>query len=80
MKNISYEILGWYGVLAVLIAYALSNFNVLKLDSLLYLMLNLTGSFAIAAEAFKKRDFQPVALNIVWLLVAGISLTRLIIQ
>jgi hypothetical protein len=77
MKNL-YEAVGWYGVLAILAAYALSNFELLKLDSPAYIILNLTGSLAIALEASKKKDYQPVILNVVWLLVALIALGRLV--
>ena len=60
--------LGWYGVMAILLAYGLLNFHVLGADSLWYHVLNLTGAVAIALEAWTKRDRQPMVLNIIWAL------------
>lgn len=69
--------IGWYGVIAILLAYALLTFRVLVPENTLYLLLNLTGAAAIAYEAWSKRDKQPMVLNIVWALVAVIGLIRL---
>ncbi|MCX6717439.1 MAG: hypothetical protein NTU76_02070 [Candidatus Taylorbacteria bacterium] len=38
------ETLGWYGVVAVVLAYALLSFKILNSDSLLFQGLNLTGA------------------------------------
>ena len=70
------QIIGWYGVLAIITAFALLNFGILGTDNLVYQLLNLTGAIGIIIEAGAKNDYQPVALNIVWLLVATYGLLR----
>ncbi len=70
--------LGWYGVLAILSAYFLISFEVLKADSPLYQLLNLTGAIGIIIETLSKKDLQPAILNIVWALIAAVTLIRLI--
>lgn len=77
MKNQALiEVAGWYGVAAILGAYVLQNFGVIATDSLTYLLLNLTGSVTILADAWTARNWQPAVLNIVWALVALIGLLR----
>ncbi|MGE5392312.1 MAG: CBU_0592 family membrane protein [Candidatus Saccharibacteria bacterium] len=70
MKRTIVQVIGWYGVLAVLAAYGLSNFRVIDSGSWWYLALNLSGALGIIVEASGKRDYQPVMLNIIWALVA----------
>ncbi len=70
---------GWYGVLAILTAYALLNFNILTVHNLIYQLLNITGALALMTEAYSKKDYQPVALNIVWAIIALIAILHLAI-
>lgn len=72
------QIIGWYGVMAIVVAFALLNFGVLDTDSLAYQLLNITGSISIIIEASSKKDYQPVVLNIVWLLVATYGLWNIL--
>ncbi len=77
-KIISY--LGWYGVIAILGAYALVSFEVIIVKSYAYQLLNLTGALGIIVVAASKKDKQPVALNIVWAAVALIGIMQLLIH
>lgn len=77
MKTKSINIAGWYGVLAILAAYALLTFGVVAAKSYAYQLLNLTGALGIITEAAAKKDVQPVVLNIVWAAVAVIALIGL---
>jgi nucleoside diphosphate kinase len=79
MKNLK-NILAWYGVSAILLAYMLLSFKVLSADSLLYQLLNLSGSIGIIVQAAAKKDTQPVVLNIIWSLVALAAIIRIIIS
>lgn len=72
--------IGWYGVLAIISAYALVSFGVVGSHSLGYQLLNLTGAIAIVAEAFTKKDYQPVVLNIAWSLIAVVALAQVILR
>lgn len=75
-KEISY--LGWYGVVAILAAYALVSFNVIAVKSYPYQLLNLTGALCIAIEAASKKDRQPAVLNAIWAVIALIAIVNLL--
>jgi hypothetical protein len=72
------EVLGWYGVAAILAAYAAISFEWIAAQNPIYLFLNLTGSFGIAVDAFAQKNWQPVVLNIVWMIIATIGIVRAI--
>lgn len=78
MKRITISIIGWYGVVAILAAYALVTFNAVAPKSYPYQLLNLTGAVSLIIEATSKKDIQPAALNVVWAVVATIALIQLI--
>ena len=68
------EALGWYGVGAILIAYVLLSIGYLPPTGIAYQLLNLTGALAIVVDAWADRNYQPVALNLLWCLIALISI------
>lgn len=68
------EWFGWYGVGAIITAYALVSFEILSSTSLLYQLFNATGSIAILLDAWVDRNYQPVVLNVIWLGIALIAL------
>ncbi len=70
------NLIGWLGVFAILLAYILTNFSLLNTGNSTYLFLNLFGSIAVLYEAYTKKDYQPVVLNLIWALVALIGLVR----
>ena len=72
------NLLGWYGVVAILLAYVFVNLSLVGVKSIWYLGLNLSGSVAILIEAYSKKDYQPVVLNLVWAGIAVLGLLRLI--
>jgi uncharacterized membrane protein len=78
MKQKVTETIGWYGVLAILVAYTLVTFNVIHAKSYPYQILNLTGALGLVFEAASKKDKQPAVLNVVWALVAVIAIIQLI--
>ena len=78
LRTINY--VGWYGVLAILTAYALLSFKVIGPQNSVYQLLNLTGALGIITEAWSRKDMQPAALNSIWALVALIALIRLAVS
>ena len=68
------ELAGWYGVLTILGAYAASNLGALALGSLTYKLLNLTGATALIADSWPDRNWQVIALNGVWIVIALIAI------
>jgi len=73
------EVIGWVGVLCVLAAYILLNFEVFVASSMLYQVLNIVGGFGIMYSSFLKKNFQPVVLNAIWTLVAMIAVFKILL-
>jgi hypothetical protein len=71
------EVLGWYGMVSILLAYAFLSFEVVDSTSLMYQLLNATGAFGIILVSLKKRAYQPGVLNIIWLLIAVVAILRI---
>jgi len=80
MKQKAIVYFGWYGVLAILSAYALVSFDVIVTDSYAYQILNLTGALGIIFQAASKKDHQPVVLNVVWAVIAIIAILKLAVH
>jgi hypothetical protein len=77
VKHKAENYLGWYGVLAILLAYLLLSFNVIGAKSFSYQLLNLTGALGIIIEAMSKKDIQPAVLNVIWAVIALAAILRL---
>ena len=75
MKYRCVQIIGWYGVLAILFGYILISFSILKASSLAYQLLNFTGALGVVLETYSRKDYQPFWLNVVW---TGIALIAII--
>lgn len=73
------EAIGWYGVIALLLAYGLVSFSVIISNSLSYHFLNLTGALGIIVVSVERKNYQPVALNAVWGIIALIAIFRLLL-
>lgn len=71
------EIIGWYGVGAILLAYLLTNIGVIALDTYANYLLNLSGALGIGVDAWFQKNYQPVLLNVVWAVVAVFGLVGL---
>lgn len=70
------EAVGWYGMLAILAAYALLSFDVVA-KGWLYQTLNLTGGLGVAWVCWRKRTWQAFWLEAVWACIALVSLLGL---
>jgi hypothetical protein len=73
------EGLSWYGVIAILGAYALITFSVLDSTNIWYQILNGSGAIFIAIDAFHQKDYQPGVLNIIWAVIAIIAIFRIVL-
>lgn len=74
------EIIGWYGTLAIIVAYALVSFKFIASDGLAYQLLNLTGAIGIIAISLVRKVKQSAVLNIFWALIASIAIIGIIIR
>ena len=72
------EIFGWYGTVAIILAYALTSYSVVQPNSVAYQLLNLTGATGVVFASWKRKAYQPVTINIFWAVIALIAIIRLI--
>lgn len=79
-KNIISEIIGWYGTIAIVLAYALVSFGVLSSNGLFYQILNGTGALGILIISLKRKAYQPGVLNIIWAVIAIVAIINILIK
>ena len=72
------EIIGWYGTVAIVLAYALLSFGAIASTNLVYQILNGTGALGIVYISFKKKAYQPGVLNVIWAVIATVAIIRLL--
>ena len=72
------ELFGWYGMIAIVLAYALVSFSFLQPTDLIYQILNGTGALGIVLVSFHKRAYQPGVLNIVWTVIAVVAILKIL--
>jgi len=73
----TYQIMGWAGVVLLIIAYFLLSMKKIKSNSLIYHGLNLFGAVGIAVSAFATSSWPSVVLNIIWFGIAAFSLYKI---
>ncbi|HEX8038268.1 MAG TPA: hypothetical protein VF490_03935 [Chryseosolibacter sp.] len=71
------EIIGWVGSVEVLLAYAFNSYQKLRSDSVAFVSLNLTGGLFLIIYTVFKGAFASAFVNVVWVVVAALSLIRL---
>lgn len=59
------EWFGWYGVVAILLAYVLVTFEMLTPSGTAYQLLNATGALGVLLDAYTDKNYQPFVLNMV---------------
>ncbi len=74
------EWLGWYGVVATILAYILVSFSWVSPTSMLYQLLNLTGAIGVTIETYVNKDYQPFWLNLIWACIALIAIGSILIH
>ena len=77
MKEKVTEFLGWYGIIAILSAYTLISVGYFTSGSFWFQFLNLTGAIGVVIDAWQDRNIQPAVLNLIWAVIALISLFKI---
>ena len=78
-KNLISEIVGWYGTVAIVLAYALLSFGMMTADSFMYQLLNFTGAIGIVVISLLKKAYQPATLNIIWAVIGLVALVKMFV-
>lgn len=73
-----YEIVGWLGTLAILLAYLLVTTKKISADDRNYQILNLAGAIGIIINSYVHGAIPSVGLNVVWLLIALYGLLKVV--
>ena len=71
-----YDIIGWIGMILVLIAYALLSTDKIK-NGILYQFLNLIAGIFMAIGLFPKNAWFSFTLQIIWAIIALITLLKI---
>lgn len=74
-----FDILGWIGMVLVLIAYALLSINKIP-NGKLYQWLNLLASLFMAIGLYPKNAWFSFALQVVWGFIALIALIKIAVK
>lgn len=72
------ELLGWYGMLALIGGYFLVSFGYAEAEGVVFQLLNLTGGIALVVFALSKKATQLAILNIFWALIGVLAIARFI--
>ena len=74
------EVYGWFGMAAIVLAYALASFSLIEATGFTFQILNGTGALGIVFVSFKNKAYQPGVLNLIWTLIALIAIARNILR
>ncbi|MDD4937673.1 MAG: hypothetical protein PHX34_01505 [Candidatus Shapirobacteria bacterium] len=74
------EFFAWYGTVVTLLAYFLNSFQLLKSNSLLFQLANLTGSLGLALFSFTKNVYQSAIVSAIWFIIALISIFHIFLR
>ena len=72
-----FDILGWIGMILVLLAYALLSTSKIE-NGMLYQILNLVAAILMAIGLYPTKAWFSFALQIVWALVALIAIIKIL--
>ncbi len=70
------ENIEWVVVAVILAAYMSVTFGWLSFQHPLYQWSNVLGAGCIMIISYRKRDYQPAVLNLIWCIVALVGVAR----
>ena len=70
-------IIGWYGVVAIIVAYLMINFFGVPVKSPLFLLVNLSGFIGIAVDATYHKAYPAIVVNIILGVITIVTLLTL---
>lgn len=74
-----FQVIGWIGMVLILTAYFLVSFEILSVENIWYQLMNIVGSIGLVLVAYNRKDYQPMTLNIIWILIAIVAILRIVI-
>jgi hypothetical protein len=70
------DIIGWIGSVLVVLAYGLNIYKMLASDSVLYCVLNITGSACLIVNTLYHHAMPSAVVNMIWVFIALIALVK----
>jgi len=70
------DVVGWMGVIGLLVAYGLVSAKRVEGDSVVYQVLNVVGSGLLIVNSFYYGAYPSVAINVLWIGIGGYTLLR----
>ena len=74
------EFCGWYGMLALIVAYFLVSFGWIDGQGLIFQIIKLTGGVGLLIVAASKGVLQSVVLNFFWAIIGVIAIARIFLS
>jgi hypothetical protein len=75
-ESIFVDIIGWLGVVELLVAYLLVSIKRMEGDSIGYQVLNLIGAASLIVNSYYYRALPSVGINIVWIGIAIFAIVK----
>ena len=70
------DVIGWIGMVDLLIAYALLTLGRLRADSRIYQLMNFAGALCLAANASYHGAVPVAILNVAWFVIGVFGYAR----
>lgn len=71
------EVIGWYGTVAIVVAYFLVSFGFISGESISFQILNISGALGVLWISFVRKVYQTVALESIWAVIGVVALVRI---
>jgi hypothetical protein len=72
-----YSIIGWAGMILIILAYFLLSNKRLKFNSVTYHLLNLFGAIGIVISTLVTKSWPAMTLDIIWAVIAIFSIYKI---
>ena len=76
--EIAIEVVGWAGASLILLAYLLLSAGKLTGQSITYQAMNVVGAAGFIANGWWHGAIPSAVLNVVWMLIGGVALVRIV--
>ena len=78
MIDLIIDLLGWTGSILLVTAYWLNSKNPINAQTLLYQLLNITGSLSLMINTIYYGAYPSSSVNIVWLFIGLIHISTIL--
>lgn len=78
MATLLIDILGWIGSIAILAAYGLNSYQLIKSDSVIFYSLNIVGGIFLIIYSTEKEAYANTFINVVWVVIAVPAIIRVL--